>query len=122
MAAANNLPEDEKRHDYNNERTLWDERQTYFMIDHHLLPPRANVTCSHTNIKGKDYGCVKARIVPCRYGDLAKQELRPDSPCKILEIFRLNLSIAVERKWNIRQMDTTAALLQARSFIKKKSS
>ena len=57
-----------------------------------------------------------ARIVPWGHRDNDRDDLRSDSPCVNLEIFRLVLSISAEYKWTIAQMDIKTAYLQAQGF------
>jgi len=59
---------------------------------------------------------VKARICPWGHRDKEKEWHRSDAPCMSMEIFRLVLSLATEFKWEIGEMDITAAYLQAKGF------
>lgn len=110
------ITEDEKRFPYQNERNLWTDKRALMLIDYHKLPRNSGVVGSHSMFKRKDCGCIKAGIVPWGHRNLEEQELRIDSPCLNLKIFRLVLLIAAKQKWEIAQMDITAALLQARAF------
>lgn len=54
--------------------------------------------------------------MPWGHRDDDRDQLRSDSPCVNLQIFRLVLSIAAERCWSIGQMDIRTAFLQAKGF------
>lgn len=59
-------------------------------------------------------GCVIAlHIGTQRCG---KDDLRSDSPCVNIEVFRMILSFAVENSWTLGKMDIKKAFLQAKGF------
>lgn len=79
------------------------------------LPPKANLIGSHVIYKRPD-GTLKALIVPWGHRDVDKSYLRRDAPFMNIERFRLVISLAVEHKWNLCEMDVKCALLQANGF------
>eukprot|EP00171_Calliarthron_tuberculosum_P014136 IDg14136t1 len=76
----------------------------------------SELTGSHVVYRRKPDGSCKARIVPWGHRDSEKHELRKDAPCMNAEMMRILFSIAVEKEWQIGQMDVRAALLQAKGF------
>lgn len=59
---------------------------------------------------------MKSRIVLWGHRDTERINLRMDSPCANIEVFRNILSLAAERKWELGQMDVCTVLMQAQGF------
>lgn len=110
------ISSEERRRAYASEFNSWVAEDAFIRVERSSVRKDANVIGSHTVFHRKDDGRVKARIVPWGHRDLERDELRSDSPCANLEIFRLVLSIAAEHAWELGQMDITAAFLQASGF------
>lgn len=97
-------------------RDVQENNRAFVPIKYSDLPRNANAIGSHTMIKQKDSGRVKARIVPKSHCDGARHKLQTDFTCLNLEISRLVLSNAAEQRRHIAQIDIAAAVLQARGF------
>ena len=82
------------------------------------IPANSNVIRSHIQYHRKVDGTLKARI--CRWDnhDLEKLNLRIGCPPILMEIFRLRISIAVEKGWSIVSLDASATFLQDNGFIR----
>ena len=76
----------------------------------------ANIIGSHVRYVRKMDGKVKARICPWGNHDNEKDYLRSDAPSMLMEVFRIVISIGVEKIWDIGSMDVRAAFLQANGF------
>lgn len=86
------------------------------LVSRSEIPIGANIIGSHVVYLQKPNGTIKARIVPWRNHDFEREFLRTDAPCMSMEVFRLLLSLTVERNWEICEMDIKAAFLQAANF------
>lgn len=78
--------------------------------------PNVNMVGSHTTFRSKDYGPVKARIVPWGYRDVKKDDVRSNSPCVSLDFIRLVLSVSSEFGWCVGQIDVKTAYLHSKGF------
>lgn len=115
----NDLTKSECRDAFSRELESWKENDAFIRVPYSSIPRDANIIGSHTIFKRKDDRSVKARIVPWGHRDNEREDLRSDSPCVNLDIFRLVLSFAAEFKWTIAQMDVKTAFLQALGFDRK---
>lgn len=106
----------EKRESYNRELSAWHEMDAMIEVPRSSLPSEANLIGSHVVYRRKPDGTLKARIVPWGHRDVDKSYLRTDAPCMNVEVFRLVISLAVGRKWDLCEMDVKAAFLQADGF------
>ncbi len=106
----------EKREAYEREAKNWRDMRAMKVIPAKSVPADANIIGSHTDYRRKMDGTVKGRIVPWGHRDSEKHYLRTDAPSMNMEVFRLVVSISVEKKWDICEMDVTAAFLQAKGF------
>ena len=61
-------------------------------------------------------GEVKARICPWGNHDNEKDYFRSDAPSMLMEVFRIAISIGVEKSWDIGSIDMRAVFLQANGF------
>lgn len=82
------------------------------------MPNDANVIGSHIIFSRKDDGRHNGRIVPWGHRTIQRYDLRSDSPCVILEVFRLILSLATEHGWTLGQMDIRTAYWKAHGFYR----
>lgn len=110
--------EEERTKAYQREKLNWQSQNAYELVARSSVPSGANIIGSHTIYLRKDDGTLKARIVPWGHRDSEKDNIRSDSPCLNLEIFRIVLSLAAENGWVLGQMDVRAAFLQARGFFR----
>lgn len=113
------LSQSERKEAFQKEKAVWEFRNAYERVERSQVPKEANILGSHTVYLRKDNGMPKARIVPWGHRDPAKHDLRCDLPFLNPETFRLILSITVEKKWRLAQMDAEVAFLQAQGFSRE---
>eukprot|EP00171_Calliarthron_tuberculosum_P004588 IDg4588t1 len=116
MLSARSIDDYEKSIAYAIELKNWKNNNAMKVVQRDTISKDENIIGSHVVYVRKDNGKTKARIVPWGHKDREKDFLRTDAPCMNMEVFRLVLSIAVELKWTISEMDVTAAFLQAKGF------
>lgn len=75
------------------------------MIPRSSLPADENLIASPVVYRRKPDGTLKARIVPWGHRDVEKSYLRTEASCMNVEVYRLVISLAVERKWDLREID-----------------
>lgn len=110
------ITQEEKVDSYRREIRGWIDKKAFTSIHRSDIPKNSNIIASHVVYRRKSTGVVKARICPWGHRDVEKDYLRSDAPCMNFETFRLVLSIAAEKHWQIGQMDVKAAYLQAQGF------
>ena len=101
---------------YDRERNNWKDMKAIEVVPIETLQKNANIIGSHVRYVRKMDGKVKARICPWGNHDSEKDYLRSDAPSMLMEVFRITISIRVEKSWDIGSMDIRAAFLQANGF------
>lgn len=110
------LSNEELRREYATEFNCWVREKAFIRVGRSSVPKDANIIGSHTIFSRKDNGRAKARIVPWGHRDIQRHDLRSDSPCVNLEVFRWILSLSADHVWALGKMDIRTAFLQAHGF------
>jgi len=116
FASSSPITHAERADAYQREQNNWNDMGAMKTVAISTVPKSANVIGSHVRYIRKPDGKVKARICPWGNHDVDKFDLRTDAPSMLMEIFRLVISIGVEKHWDIGSMDVRAAFLQADGF------
>lgn len=106
----------EKQEAYAIERDNWNDMEAIKEMSTSSVPKFANIIGSNVRYIRKMGGRVKARICPSGNHDSEKGYLRSDAPSMLMEVFRLVISIGVEKRWDIGSMDVRAAFLRVKGF------
>lgn len=82
---------------YKREISVSHEMEAMNVVPRTSVPNRVKLIGSHVAYVRKPDGRIKARIVPWGRRDAEKSFLRKDAPCMNVEVFRIVLSIRVEK-------------------------
>lgn len=110
------LSNDDKNSAFDAKLQKWKYCEAYTAVEANSVPPDANIISLHVVYRRIINGSVRARTVPWGHRDKDKYFIRSAAPSNSFDLFRLILSIAVEKRWNVGQMYLETVFLQTQGI------